>query len=210
MYQKLSDPAIQIVEYLNESDILIEEKIRKYIPKYMGPNTIWGKWIPFTSVKSTISLSNIDCVHMKMNPDLPKLKLRSTKYPTNTGKIFNAKNVTLKEEKPVKLAVGKKSLELFFETKSVKILNTQVKAVLLRNRRQMPTAIEIYLHTGKSYLLDFYPQKSKEVMSAIKEIKLPSSTIVQTEPAPHFIKEMYLLQKWNSGELSNYEFFFVV
>ena len=141
MYQKLSDPAIQIVEDLNESDILIEEKIRKYIPKYMGPNTIWGKWIPFTSVKSTISLSNFDCVHMKMKPDLPKLKLRSTKYPTNTGKMFNAKNVTLKEEKPVKLAVGKKSLELFFETKSVKILNTQVKAVLLRNRRQMPTAI---------------------------------------------------------------------
>ena len=44
-------------------------------------------------------------------------------------------------------------------------------------------------------------------MSAIKEIKLPSSTIVQTEPAPQFIKEMDLLQKWNSGELSNYEFF---
>ena len=92
----------------------------------MGPNTILGKWIPFTSVKSTISLSNIDCVHMKMNPDLPKLKLRSTEYPTNTGKIFNAKNVTLKEEKPVKLAVGKKSLELFFETKSVKILKLKL------------------------------------------------------------------------------------
>ena len=206
-YSSLSDPAIKIIADLNKEQAMVEEKIRKNIPKYMDQDSIWGKRINFKWEKSSIALPNYDCVMMKKVVDIPKHILKINSEPSTTAKVFPAHSVTIRGEKDAKFAVEKKSLMIYFETKIVTIKVGDIKAILQRRRRQLPTAIEVYLHSGKSYLLDFFPQKCAPVIAAIKEMKVQTNQFIfQTESSQQLVKELDIVGKWNSGELTNYEF----
>lgn len=194
-YEGLSDPALKRISDINEFEKIIAEKIKTENFLFDVSNNNDFK-------KSLRHTPTFDCCQMKKYLVQEKVYEKTDK-PQN---CMEGLRIKLLKEYKIYIETEKKKLNLHYNGKKVKIFNDDVTAILWRSPRQIPSAVEIYLKNGKSYLIDFYPQKNINFINLIKEFKFQPNTVIQTENYKEFVEKMNILQKWEKGDISTYNF----
>jgi hypothetical protein len=77
------------------------------------------------------------------------------------------------------------------------------KQVLLRQRLHRPTAIEIFIHSGRTFFLNFPGRQSVDV---VKCLNLPDSVFVQREDFAAHFQSSQMTQLWLAHRISSFQY----
>ena len=114
------------------------------------------------------------------------------------------KNTGIKEGT---FALLSNAIVITFNNESIKTIDTnKITAALLRTRFHLPTAIELFLYTGKSYFINFPGIKSSSVFKYFEMIDLPVIKLFQTVEFKPFFESVSQTKQWMSREISNFDY----
>ncbi|OHT16368.1 hypothetical protein TRFO_13208 [Tritrichomonas foetus] len=103
---------------------------------------------------------------------------------------------------------------IIFKRRTHKVIDIKpytILNILKRKMLQKDTAIEIFLTNGKSYLLDFAPVKSNEILAQISEMQLPLLQYIQLDsPRAYFATYNEFTSAWINGKLSNFTYLMIL
>lgn len=202
------DPAKTKIDKMLDDDAKIRNVIIRNQNMYMNEDSIWS--IPQKSIMTRDNkfLSNFDSIFVKRKFCIKKALEPSAavEIPANAT-VFIGKRIKPAKICIVKFYIEKKYIHIVFDMKKETIIPPKnVRAIFLRDRFHQETALEIFTSNGKSFLIDFAPNKVTPIINQIKEIKFNQNAIIQTENGMESAKVYNLLGRWYSGSLSNYEF----
>lgn len=92
------------------------------------------------------------------------------------------------------------------KTKVVQILLRSVIFVFQRNYQHIPSGIEVFVRTNKSYFFFFPKMDRRKVMRFISHQPTPMLRIFQTGSGSSAFQEAKYTEKWLAGQLSNYSY----
>lgn len=92
-------------------------------------------------------------------------------------------------------------------SKLIEINVEHIKFILKRRYLFVDTACEVFTTYNKSYFFVFATIENRfKFFKEIESFKLKNIEFIQFESAPKLFKELQLQKKWNSGQMSNYEY----
>ena len=101
----------------------------------------------------------------------------------------------------------KNRIEINFSDSRVKvILLSEIGDLLFRTYLYHPTALEIFLLTGKSFFINFPHHKSISIIKCISSIGLPAAKTVQVSNFNMFFNQNGLKVLWQQNKISNFEY----
>lgn len=91
--------------------------------------------------------------------------------------------------------------------KTIAIYLNQLERILFRTHLHHPTAIEIFLTNGLSYLINFINVKSTSVIRLFGFLSLPKVQYIQNnDNFKLYFKSLTYTQDWINGKISNFEY----
>jgi hypothetical protein len=87
--------------------------------------------------------------------------------------------------------------------KKYHLMFSDFRRVLQQRRFRHPTAIEIFLVNGRSYLVNFPQYQSHAI---VKSMNLPDAVSVQKQEVAQYFQSSGLQQSWVNGQMSNFEY----
>jgi hypothetical protein len=84
-----------------------------------------------------------------------------------------------------------------------------IARILHRTRFNRPSALEIFLKSGRTIFLDLGTQNSFSLLPRLKKL-LPETSLVQTTPFPEFFASTSFTQDWLRGRISNFNYLSVL
>lgn len=93
----------------------------------------------------------------------------------------------------------------YTKLKHIIIFHTQIKEIIVKRYLLIEQAIEIFLHNGKSYFLNFL--HSSFLVEFIKNFKTKNSINIINKSSKKFHENMHELpEKWGKGNITNFDY----
>jgi hypothetical protein len=115
------------------------------------------------------------------------------------GKGFKCELIRISGRSPTRLSVTEDYIMIGDRSFPI----GHLRAVLIRNIYQRPTAIEFILRTGGSFLLDFSLEDRVRVLKLLKSSKIQ---YFQTSHPSEFVEKLRVTKSWIDGRTSNFEY----
>ena len=127
--------------------------------------------------------------------------------PTDAIKSFPCKRITINSVKESMLYIYKNKIVIdIIGKRKIIIKASSLRYILTRNRIQKPTAIEFFTTEGLSFLLDFAPLSSTQVLNVFRTIRMKNLIEREDSNFAKFISQSGLVKKWINNEMTNFEF----
>lgn len=208
---KIIDPIIQYKEDDDEQRKHLEQKSFSTLELLYDDNPLYKikerdnfRWKrDFTYTKS------FNSIFLKKRFNLPEKNFHNSSVFIDKKQLiagFKCMKITISSSKKGEFLIYKDNFLLILPNKLIKIEYSKVQHILVRNRLQTPTAIEFFLTNGLSYLIDFAPKLSSQIMEKFESIHMKNLIYKENERYSQFVLHQNILQKWLSFQMTNYDF----
>ncbi|OHS99463.1 hypothetical protein TRFO_08405 [Tritrichomonas foetus] len=127
-------------------------------------------------------------------------------YQKSSDTLFfiQCKKIKIGEEIPAIFEIKKKEISIITEKSVRNYQSESILQILQRTRLGRSTALEFFIENGRSYLLDFHPQLSSNILWQLKYI--PNIGVIQHYSFSDFIYMTRITKLWANGKTSNFKY----
>ncbi|OHT01631.1 hypothetical protein TRFO_31503 [Tritrichomonas foetus] len=90
--------------------------------------------------------------------------------------------------------------------KTIQISFNFITMILLRNYLHIKSAFEIFIAGKRSYFFFLPRMDRKKVIRFLSRKKMPKLNYIQTNPSANLVNEFKITEKWQKGEITNYQY----
>lgn len=142
-----------------------------------------------------------------MNANVEKELINVNADDDNAALIeLNGEMITIKKTLKIKFKLTKDHIYIILPEKRILCRAVDTKYILFRMILHKPNGIEIFMRTGKTYLLSLIITDSLSLLKQISKIGAWSSVTVQTAPQMQFWQSQKITESWLNGGRSNFSY----
>ncbi|EAX95522.1 Beige/BEACH domain containing protein [Trichomonas vaginalis G3] len=126
-------------------------------------------------------------------------------YDTNKVIEIECELITVKKSMKSRFLLSSDTLSILNLEKTIHVKSNQVKLMLFRLILHKPHGIEIFLKSGKTFLINIF-KNSLNFLKTVSRVGNWGNCLIQTIPMEQFFQQQKVTETWVSGQRSNFAY----